>query len=104
MAFCRKCGAQIDEEAVICPHCGVEQRIKPANNDDGSIGWAILGFLIPIVGLILWAVWHSDKPKSAKMAGIGALISVIIGVVFWIVLIGGAIAFGEWQAGTNVLM
>jgi len=104
MAFCRKCGAQIDDEAVICPHCGVEQRIKPVSNDDGSIGWAILGFFIPIVGLILWAVWHSEKPKSAKMAGIGALISVIIGVVFWIVLIGGAIAFGEWQASSNILM
>lgn len=26
MAYCRKCGFQIDDEAVICPKCGVAQQ------------------------------------------------------------------------------
>ena len=40
--------------------------------DSGSIGWAILGFLIPLAGIILFLVWNKTKPKTAKMACIGA--------------------------------
>lgn len=31
MAFCTKCGAQIDDNAVICPSCGAQQE-KPNDN------------------------------------------------------------------------
>lgn len=53
-------------------------------NDKGGFLWGLLGFCIPIVGLILFLVWKDSKPKSAKAAGIGALVSVIIAVVFYI--------------------
>ena len=32
---------------------------------------------IPIVGLVLFLVWKDTKPRNAKAAGIGALVSVI---------------------------
>lgn len=54
----------------------------PAVEDSGSIGWAILGFIIPIVGIVLYFVWRTTKPKCAKMAGIGALVSVVIALLF----------------------
>ena len=54
--------------------------------DTGGFGWGLLGFCIPIVGLILFLVWKGEKPKTAKAAGMGALISVIIGVVFYILM------------------
>lgn len=41
-----------------------------------------LGCCIPVVGLILFLVWKDQKPKTAKAAGVGALVSVIAGVVF----------------------
>ena len=85
MAFCRNCGAQIHDEAVICPQCGVEQKKAPAANDTGSFGWWLLGCCVPIVGLILWLVWKDTQPKNAKKAGTGALVSVIVGVVFYII-------------------
>lgn len=47
-------------------------------NDSGSIGWGILGFFFPFIGFILFLAWHSDKPKSAKSAGIGALIGFVL--------------------------
>lgn len=53
--------------------------------DSGSFGWAVLGFFFPIVGLILYLVWKDTKPKSAKQAGMGALVSVIINVVLVII-------------------
>lgn len=54
--------------------------------DNGGFGWGLLGFCIPIVGLILFLVWKGDKPKTAKAAGMGALISVIIGVVLYVLM------------------
>ena len=65
--------------------------------DNGGILWGLLGFCIPIAGLILFIVWKDQKPASAKSAGIGALVSVILSVVFYIiyfVLMMGAAAAG----------
>ncbi len=91
--FCRKCGHEVNEGDKICYNCGAdldprEPQFNRSNNnvveDQGSIGWAILGFFFPLIGLILFCVWNKDKPKSAKQAGIGALIGFICGIVFGI--------------------
>ena len=83
MAFCKNCGAQIDDNAVVCTSCGVAQNTAPAVVDKGGFGWGLLGWCVPIVGLILFLVWKDTKPKTAKAAGIGALVSVILGVVIY---------------------
>lgn len=91
MAYCRNCGAQISDQAVICPHCGVEQKTIATVNDSGSIGWTFLGCCIPLAGLILFLIWKDTQPKNAKKAGMGALISVILYVIFiilYVVLVG----------------
>ena len=46
----------------------------------------MLGFCIPVVGLILYLVWKDTKPRTSKAAGKGALISVIIGVVWYLLM------------------
>ena len=84
MAFCKNCGAQIDDQAVVCTSCGVSQTTTPAVVDNGGFGWGVLGCCIPIVGLILFLVWKDTKPKTAKAAGIGALVSTILGVVMYV--------------------
>ena len=55
--------------------------------DNGGFGWGLLGFCIPLVGLILYLVWKGEKPRTAKAAGKGALISVIIYVVFYVLMV-----------------
>lgn len=54
---------------------------NPKPKDSGSWGWGVLGFFIPLAGLVLLIVWSKSKPKCAKAAGIGALISLILGIV-----------------------
>lgn len=108
MSFCPKCGAELPKSGKFCVECGFDteqfyrtpsdaefnnpspvttnpQGYSPQVNmppyDSGSFGWAVLGFFIPIVGLVLWLVWMNEKPKSAKMAGMGALVSVAAAVV-----------------------
>lgn len=93
--YCKNCGKEIDENAVVCVHCGAQlkelktETIASANtmqDDTGSIGWGILGFFFPIVGLVLYLIWKETRPKTAKVAGKGALISVIIEFVLGFLL------------------
>lgn len=94
MAYCKNCGNSIDDRAVICPTCGVSQETKPAVVDNGGFGWGLLGCCIPLVGLILFLVWKDSKPKTAKSVGIGALVSVIISVVYYILIAVVGVAAG----------
>ena len=38
------------------------------------------------MGLILFLVWKDTKPKTSKAAGMGALVSVICGVLFYVLM------------------
>lgn len=112
--YCRKCGKQIDDGTAFCPFCGEPQGAGGSTQqapyqqavvyDSGSFGWAILGFLIPIAGLILWLAWIDVKPKSAKMAGVGALVSVILSVVFTIATIAILMASADWDTVESMLI
>ncbi len=84
MKFCASCGKEINADAVVCVHCGCAaggNLATGAKPDAPNIGYAILGFLIPIAGLILFIVNKDIRPLEAKSAGKGALISVILGAI-----------------------
>lgn len=63
-------------------------------NDKGGFLWGLLGCCIPLAGLILFLVWKDEKPKTAKSAGIGALVSVGLTFAMYIFLIVFVIALG----------
>lgn len=86
MAFCKNCGAQIDDRAVVCPKCCVPQNDTPPVVDNGGFGWGLLGCCVPIAGLILFLIWKDTKPKTAKAAGIGAIVSVVLGVLYYVLI------------------
>ncbi len=87
--FCSKCGKEINDEAVVCVHCGcaVENRkVAAANGGDApSTGLAVLGFFFPLIGLILYLVNKDTAPLKAKSAGKGALIGFCVSLVFSII-------------------
>ena len=91
MAYCRKCGAPISDGASTCPSCGAYQNNTPTVVDNGGFGWGLLGCCIPIVGLVLFLVWKDEKPRTAKAAGIGALVSVIIGILWYVLAMAAGI-------------
>ncbi len=93
--YCKNCGKVISEDKDICPYCHTPTgKNSPYNNnynnasygDSSSFGWAFLGFLIPILGLILYLVWKDQYPLKAGSVGKGALVSVILGVVAGILI------------------
>lgn len=73
---------------------GLEQpaSISAAPADDsGSFGWAVLGFFIPVVGLILWLTWMHTRPRSAKMSRNGFIAGLAFGVIATITSVAIAI-------------
>ena len=86
MKYCSHCGAQIDDNAVICVKCGCSVAQNNTNQQDApNAGFAVLSFFFPVVGLILWLVWMNTSPLKAKSCGKGALIGVISGAVLWLI-------------------
>lgn len=65
----------------------MDEKYNQQPQDNGGFLWGLLGCCIPVVGLVLFLVWKDQKPKTAKAAGIGALVSVILGVLYYIVII-----------------
>lgn len=100
MKYCNHCGAELEDEAVVCVKCGCSvSGSKPKEDpNESTVGYAILGFFVPLAGLILFLLWNETYPRRAKSAGKGALISTIISVitgiiafVFYFVVIAAAI-------------
>jgi uncharacterized Tic20 family protein len=88
MMFCKKCGKEIMDDAIVCVHCGCstkEQGQSVVSGDAPNMGMAVLGFFIPLAGFIVWLVTKDSKPLMAKSAGKGALVGIIVSVVFSII-------------------
>ena len=91
MKFCSKCGKELLDDAVICPGCGCSVG-KLSEPDAPSFAYALLGFFIPIAGIILFFVSRDTTPLKAKSSLKGALTSIILSTVLsvlYIVLIFG---------------
>ena len=87
--FCPKCGEEMDDDAIVCAYCkyAIGGRKGSVPNDAPSIGFAILGFWAPVVGLILYLVYKNTAPMKARSAGKGALIRICIPCVILVVAI-----------------
>ncbi len=94
--FCTNCGGKLEDHFNVCPYCGTQQggnlyaqnysQQVPVQEDKVEIGYIILGFFIPMAGLVLWALWSKEKPKTAKAVGIAGIIGFIAGIIFSILV------------------
>ncbi len=101
--YCRNCGKEIMNEAVYCVHCGCStgptqpnyqyqtpppppppQPQPQAQPDAPNIGMAVLGFFIPLAGLIIWAINKDTQPLMAGSALKGAIIGFCVSIAFTI--------------------
>jgi len=104
--FCSKCGAEINDEAVVCVKCGCS--VVPAyktsaeiDNPDGSFGIGfILGFFGGLIGLILALCVESlQRPKTKSGAITGFCITAgisIISTIVYVIIIGCVLGEIYW--------
>lgn len=91
--YCKNCGCSLPDDATKCENCGAvlsygfeAGKTNPVKEEKGSVLLGILGFMFPLIGLILYLAMMHSKPKKAKSAGKGALTAFIIYLVFIVIV------------------
>ena len=78
-------GYELEDNAVFCSHCGTKYRHDNSLNDQPSLLVNALCFLFPVIGVFLFLVWLNTY---ALWAIIGILTRIVLGILFYISMIG----------------
>ena len=98
--FCNKCGAEINDEAVICPKCGCEPRkkdVQEQNYNEPKTGIGVLmGLFLGVIGLIIGLCLYPANTESRKTFlkgwGISFAIAFVLVIVIYIIILGAVFA------------
>ena len=102
--YCPNCGNQIDDNAAVCLNCGIStDRFKAPQEKKPSAGWWWLGFFLPIVGFLIWALC-SDTPKKARKAGMGAIVGMIVSILLVVLFYVLYFIFIFWAMSESMSM
>lgn len=96
--FCKNCGKEIDDKAVVCPYCGVQTGVQIQHTEQTNtlaiVGF-VLSFFISIAGLICSIIAYRkcrDEHLGGKgfaIAGIAiSSVSIAAVVIYLIAIIG----------------
>ena len=95
--FCKNCGKEIDDRAVVCPYCGVQvgglDAAQEKTNTLAIVGF-ILSFFIAIAGLICSIIALKRAPsfggngKGLATAGIViSIVAIVIAVIYIFIVV-----------------
>jgi hypothetical protein len=65
-----------------------ESEFAPYLRDEPSFGFALLGFLFPYVGLVVYFIIKGEKPLKARSCIKGVIWSFVLGIIFFMFLAG----------------
>ena len=89
MKTCNNCHHQVNDHAKYCRFCGSQLEMMSNLNpeaEESSVGYSILSFFFPIIGIIFFAIWHDEFPKRAKACAISGSIGFVIGIVLFFII------------------
>ena len=103
--YCKNCGHEVNDNAVICPNCGVatDNYLKTSTAPEQKNTMALIGFIlsffVAIAGLIISIIAYKNA-KKPEYNGDGknfALAGIIISAVsMGIGLISSIVTIGMW--------
>lgn len=86
--FCPFCGKTVNEEQIMCLNCK-ESFSKLDDSNNVGIGTVLISFLIPLIGLIIYAVNLSTNKKLASICGKSAICGIVICLIMGFILLIG---------------
>lgn len=100
--FCKNCGKEIDDNAYVCPHCGVKvekSELQSQEKNTLAIVGFVLSFFIAIAGLICSILaYRKCKNENAPQKGFAvagiviSAISMALTVLIYIIAIAAVAA------------
>lgn len=95
--FCKKCGEEINNEAVVCPKCGCstkqedsDQKFRESKTGMGVLMGLFLGIIGLIIGIVIYPEGTVARKTFIKAWLTTFLICFAIGVILGIVIVAGA--------------
>lgn len=95
--YCKNCGKEIDDKAIICPNCGVATGFSGTSSQNQTNVLAIIGFVLafffPIAGLICSIIGknkvadYGGNGKNLATAGIAVSIAMLVLEVIAIIIV-----------------
>ncbi len=67
--YCKKCGAEIDDEAVVCPKCGCavdKGQQNPKYNESKTGMGVLMGLFLGLIGLIIGIFSYPEGTVARK--------------------------------------
>ena len=90
--FCKKCGNEVNDEAVICIHCGCELdngKTKDNNQSKTGIGVVMalfLGVIGLIIGICLYPAGTIARKTFIKAWLITYIVEIVASIVFGVIV------------------
>ena len=95
--FCNNCGAEINDEAVICPKCGCKTNKKSQaeyNEPKTGVGVA-MGLFLGVIGLVIgWLLYPSETiSRQTFLKGWVATVCICVGLGIFYGILAAAMAY-----------
>ena len=88
MKYCRKCGNEIMDEAVICPKCGCSTQQKSSSTDlktiafifmiIGTVAQALLFFLFPLAWCLPMTLYYHKQIKNGQPVSVAFKVCTLL--------------------------
>ena len=75
--YCSHCGSQISPSAAVCLKCGCAVNGGNHSADKPSFVLDMISVFCPLIGFILFCVFHGNYPLKAKSVGIASLVGIV---------------------------
>ena len=86
--YCQNCGKMQENGSAVCADCGAELIGKNdyGRNNKKSFCFALLSFVFPIAGFILYLIYEDRKPARARSLIVGFIIGITVKLLFVVAL------------------